>query len=382
MPFGSFDERNESMIRVFHLIKSLGRGGAETLLSQGLASGDREHFEYGYGYFLPWKDQLVGELESQGAQVTCFSARTAAGCFSQLPALVQFLRRWRPDVLHCHLPVASIVGRLAGQILGVPVVSSEHNLLQRYHAATRAATLATWRLQSRVIAVSGEVEQSIHKHGQTKVPVRVVRNGVDVERFKRNPEAGRALREELGIPEDAPVAGTVAVFRTQKRLDEWLLVARRVLDQNDAAYFLLVGDGPEAGNVDRVRRELGLEGRVIRCGLQSDVRAYLSAMDVYLMTSKFEGLPIAMLEAMAAGLPIVATGVGGIPEVVRNGEEGFLTSADQALALANPLIRLFASPDETKRLGASAQERVRAEFGMGRMQGELESIYREVVVGD
>lgn len=367
------------MIRVFHLIKSLGRGGAETLLVHGLDSADRGTFEYGYGYFLPWKDQLVGELEARGAEVVEFTARSQLQCLRQATAIARHLREWGADLVHCHLPVASIAGRLAAKMVGVPVVSTEHNLLQRYHPATRFATLATWRLQDLVIAVSGEVEQSIHEHVGDVVPTRVVLNGVAVDSFRRDRAAAAKVRSEWGIPDAAPVVGTVAVFRTQKRLEDWLAVARRVLEARPDAHFLLVGDGPERPQVEAARRALGLEERVHLCGLQPDVRPFLSAMDVYLMSSRFEGLPIAMLEAMSTGLPVVATSVGGIPEVVREGVEGHLAEPGDVPRLAEGILTLTADAARLAAVGEAARSRVEASFGMRRMQSSLEEIYREVL---
>ena len=178
------------MIRVFHLIKSLGRGGAETLLVQGLDCADRGSFEYGYGYFLPWKDQLVADLERRGSEVVEFTAETQLQCLRRATDIARYLREWDADLIHCHLPMASIAGRVAAKMVGIPMVSTEHNLLQRYHPATRLATLATWRLQDLVIAVSGEVQQSIHEHVGEVVPTRVVLNGVAVDSFRRDSAGG------------------------------------------------------------------------------------------------------------------------------------------------------------------------------------------------
>ncbi|HSL84432.1 MAG TPA: glycosyltransferase, partial [Thermoanaerobaculia bacterium] len=272
-------------LRVFHLIKGLGRGGAESLL---LGCGGR-HGEasvaYGAGYFLPWKDALVAPLREAGVEVVRFTARTAPGMLAQVPRIASFLRRWRAGVVHCHLPLAGVAGRLAGRLAGVPVVYTEHNLMERYHPWTRRANLWTWGLQARVVAVSAEVAASIERHGGSIVPVRVVRNGVPVDRLRRDAAAGLEVRRRLGIPEDAPVVGQVAVFRRQKRLDLWLETAREIRRRRPDARFLLVGDGPLRGKVESLARELGLGDAVCFAGLQDDVRPYLSAMDLLLVSS-------------------------------------------------------------------------------------------------
>src|SRR5690606_1254850 len=118
-------------LRVFHVIKSLGRGGAETLLTQGLEAADRDRFDYGYGYFVPWKDQLVPALREHGAEVTCFSAGTSAEVLLRVPQVRRQLKSWQADVVHCHLPVSAVCGRLAAQLARVPVVYTEHNLQER-----------------------------------------------------------------------------------------------------------------------------------------------------------------------------------------------------------------------------------------------------------
>jgi glycosyltransferase involved in cell wall biosynthesis len=364
-------------MRVYHLIKGLGRGGAEMLLPEGLREADRARFEVAVGYFLPYKDALVPALKAMNAPVDCFGASNNARILTSVPRVAARLKSWRADVVHCHLPMAGIAGRLAGRIAGVPVVYTEHNLQERYHKLTFQANKRTWRLQQRAIACSQDVADSIHRNIGTHVPVQVVRNGVSVAHFTRDHEAGAALRARLGIAPDAPVMGTVAVFRAQKRLVEWLRVARSVAEALPAARFLLVGAGPLQAEVDAAIAEFGLQDRVVLPGLQDDVRPWLAAMDVYVMSSEFEGLPVAMLEAMACELPAVCTLVGGIGEVVREGQEGHLVPKDAPGALVAPIVALLSDPARRRRVGEAARLRVADAFGMRRMMGELESIYEQ-----
>jgi glycosyltransferase involved in cell wall biosynthesis len=372
------DSRNPGPKRVFHLIKSLGRGGAEMLLVASVPFVPADEYTYAFGYFLPWKDALVPAL-SAGAEVTCFSARNNAAMLAQVPAVARHLKRWDADVLHCHLPMASIVGRLAGRLAGVPVISTEHNVLERYHPATRALTLATWRLQSRVIAVSEEVASSIARATKGSVPVDVVRNGVPVNLMQRDVAGAARIRASLGIPEGAPVAGIVAVFRTQKRLPLWLEVAAQVRRAHPNAHFIFVGDGPLRAEVEAKIKSLSLGDCVHLVGLQEDVRPYVSAMDVFLMTSEFEGLPVALLEAMAMETSPVVTAVGGMPEAVADGVSGFVLAPSDTPGLVSAVNRLFADDALRLRVGKSARERVDREFGMQRMLGEVHGVYEKVL---
>jgi L-malate glycosyltransferase len=324
-------------LRVFHLIKGLGRGGAEMLLTDGPGASDPAEFGYGFGYFLPHKDALVADLRRQFGHVQCFPATGALGMLTQVRTLARHLKDWQADIVHCHLPLAGVIGRLAGAIAHVPVIYTEHNVQERYHPATRLAAKSTWRLQREVIAVSADVKSSISRRFGEGVPVRVVRNGVSLERFSPTTGAGHALRAQLGIAADAVVVGTVAVFRKQKRLDLWLEVANAVLKVHPQVRFLLVGDGPLRAQVEDQVRQLGLSGKVLLPGLQSDVIPYLAAMDVYFMSSDFEGVPIALLEAMSMELPPVVTDAGGIPEVIEADLSGFVLPRGDAPGLTAAL---------------------------------------------
>jgi glycosyltransferase involved in cell wall biosynthesis len=368
-------------LKVAHLIKGLGRGGAESLLPQTLArrGGD---FSYTVGYLLPWKDALAGEVEAAGATVRCLGGRSNLGLLARVPAVARWLRAERADVVHAHLPLAGVVARLAGRAAAVPVIYTEHNLQERYHPATRWANRLTWRLQRRVIAVSAEVAESIRRHLGARVPVTVVRNGIETDGPAPAPAELAALRAQCGIAGGAPLVGTVAVLRRQKRLDLWLEAARRLRVELPSCRFLIVGDGPLRGELEAEAGRLGIAEAVVFAGLQSPVAPFLAACDVVMISSEFEGLPLALLEAMAAERAVVATRVGGIPEVVEDGVSGVLVPFGDPAALAAAAAALLAEPERRRRLGAAARRRVEAEFAVARMARELESIYRQVATGD
>ena len=347
------------------------------LLSEGLQFGDHDRFAYGYGYFLPWKDAMVPRLESHRVPVTCFGARTNAGILLSGLAVARHLTRWKADLLHCHMPMAGVVGRVAGRIAGVPVLYTEHNKMQRFHPVSRWLNLASWKWQEQVIAVSADVADSIRERADAAVPVRTILNGTNLDHFRRDAVDGQVVRRQLGIQPTAPVIGTVAVFRVQKRLDDWLDAAVRIRAQCPECHFVIVGDGPlRAELVDRAR-QLGLGGFVHFPGLQDDVRPYLAAMDIYMMSSLFEGLPVALLEAMAMECAIVSTDVGGIPEAV-DASNGVLVKPCDPEQLAAAAVQALASPDTLRRLGANARQTVDARFSLRRMTLELEETYLNV----
>lgn len=365
-------------MRVFHLVKGLGRGGAETLLVRSAKTPLAAQRRNAYGYFLPWKDELVGEIENQGCVVKCFKAGNPLQMAMKIPELIFFLRSWRPDVIHCHLPLAGVIGRLLGRALRIPVVYSEHNLQERYHPLTRVANRLTWRWQDRVIAVSDEVRESIGRNLPPKPSVTTIVNGVDCEVFSRDLSLRALVREQFGLSEQDLLVGTVAVFRKQKRLDLWLEVARRVSREFDNVHFVIVGDGPERDVVERLVVEFGLEERVHLPGLRSDVLAYYSAMDTFVMSSDFEGLPVALLEAMACGVPVVCTKAGGIAEVVRDGVEGLLTNLRDVNLMTAKLTRICRHAELRQSLGRASRQRVLSGFSLTQMRSQIEEIYKSV----
>ena len=366
-------------VRVFHLVKGLGRGGAETLLVRTASTELLTSRRNGYGYFLPWKDALVSELREQGCVVKCFLARNPAEMILRLPELVAFLRNWRPDLIHGHLPLAGVMARLAGKALGVPVVYTEHNLQERYHPLTRLVNRLTWKMQDRVVAVSAEVRDSILRALPEETPLQVVLNGVDCEKFSPRPSDRATVRAEFGLSEDDILIGTVAVFRKQKRLDLWLEVARRLALEFPNVYFALIGDGPERPLVERLVAEYGLDDRMRLPGLLANVCPYYCALDAFFMSSDFEGLPVALLEAMASGVPAVVTTAGGIGEVIQGSDEGLVAPVGDLETLYSHLRTLCLDRVVARELGRNGRARVRTAFSLARMSRELEDLYVETL---
>lgn len=369
----------QGTIRVLHVIKSLGRGGAEMLLPMGLAVADRSRFEFEYAYFVPWKNAVVPDIEREGGRVTCLGGTGNLAILLASRRLARLIVDRKVDLVHAHLPIAGIAARIAGRITGTPVLYTEHNLHERYNPVTRRLNAATWGWQAGVVAVSADVATSIRRNVGEGVPVHTVLNGVNVRQFAPGVASGDDCRRSLGIPPGAPVVGTVAVFRVQKRLDHWLAIARRLAMDRPDAHFLMVGDGPERARMEQEAAVLGIADRVHWVGLHEDVRPFLAAMDVYLMTSEFEGLPIALLEAMAIGLVPVVTAVGGIGEVVRHMENGYVRPFGALSEIGSDVTALLADAQARNALGMSARATVAARFSMERMQGELERLYCEVL---
>jgi glycosyltransferase involved in cell wall biosynthesis len=382
--------------KVLVLIKSLGLGGAERLLVDALPYLNRERFEYTFAYLLPWKDFLVPQFREAGFPIHCLGTTKMVDNGQSwrkeergekvkwFPRSLQQLKLLQGeeyfDLIHAHMPIAGILARFAGRWYDVPVIYTEHNLQERYHPLTRWLNRATYGWNNCVLTVSQEVSTSLARLGlDRKTRLETVLNGVPLERVRAEAANLNGLRNELEIPPGHLVVGTVAVFTPKKRLQDWLDVAAQIASRRKDVTFLLVGHGPEEATLKAKVQALGLTERVRMPGFRPDGRRVLGLMDVYLMCSAFEGLPIALLEAMALGKPVVATAVGGIPEVVQNGFEGFLAPVGAVETLASHSLALLADSHSRQEMGHCGAEKVARDFHCKDRVRFMEQLYLDVL---
>ena len=344
------------------------------LLPETLQLHDREKFEFHYIYFLPWKDQMASRIKEEGGKVTCFEAKDNIRLILQYKKVINYCREHKIDLIHCHLPWAGFLGRLVHQKTGIPVLYTEHNMQERYHIATKTINKLTFNSQSLAFGVSDDVTNSIRKNIHPEVPVKTLLNGVNTESFVRKGYSD--IKKELGIPEKAMVIGNVAVFRFQKRLVEWLQVLKDIQEKNSNVYGIIVGAGPLEEEIKAEVTRLNLEGKVFFPGLQTEVRPYFEAMDIFMMSSQFEGLPIALLEAMSMECAVVATDAGGIKEVIRNEKDGLTCKVENWEELADLCQRLIDDPNQLANFKIAARKRVVESFSLKKMVLELEQYYQ------
>jgi glycosyltransferase involved in cell wall biosynthesis len=352
-----------SRYKVLVLVKGLNLGGAERLLVDALPYLDRERFEYHLAYLLPWADFLVSQFEAHAVPIHCLGMPSNYH-FPLMPQVLHRLQRQeRFDLLHAHLPLPGALARIVGRWHSKPVFYTEHNLLEYQHPLTRWTTRLTYGWNDCVLAVSQGVADSIARLNlDRKTRVITLLNGVPVEAVRAEARDLDVLRRELAIPEGHLVVGTVAVLSRQKRLQDWLEAARRIAAEREDVTFLLVGSGPEEGALQTRAEALGLAGRLRMPGFRPDGRRVLGLVDVYLMSSEYEGLPMALLEAMALGKPVVATAVGGIPEVVQKGQEGFLSPVGAVDNLARHALRLLDDATLRQEIGQRGASKVEHSF--------------------
>lgn len=366
------------MRRVLVLIKGLGAGGAERLLVNAAAFGDRTRFEYEVAYLLTDDDALRPELEAAGLPVRCLDGRRRGG--SWIGRLGRWIGGGRFDLVHAHSPYVAAGARLALP-RRLPLVYTEHDTWPSYHPATRLANMLTYVRNDHVFAVSDRVRASIRFPRPLRFlrmpPVETLYQGIDPAATE-GPTDREALRRELGLSVDGPVVGTVANYRPEKGHRHLLAAAALVREAIPGARFVLVGGGPLEAQVRREARELGLDGTVVFDEPRHDAARVAAAFDVFVLASLHEGLPIALLEAMALGRPVVVTEAGGIPEIVRHREHGLVVPAGSPSALAGGILEVLADPALGDRLGNAGRRRS-ADFDIRRTVRRVEAVYGELL---
>lgn len=304
---------------------------------------------------------LVKELVARGIP---HLAPTTMGKLDpvMLTRLVRWLRQGRYDVLHTHLSTASLLGNAAGGLAGVPVVSSVHGM----------NTATAFRRCRHLVAVSNAVRRHLVAQGIPDGRLTTVYNGIPA----LLPPAGarEEVRAGLGAGEDTVLVGAVGRLRPEKGHCH-LVAAMKHLARVEAQ-LVLVGQGSEEPALRRQVAELGLKGRVHFAGHAPDVTPYLAAMDLYALPSLREGLSIATIEAMGAGLAVVASRTGGVPEVVDEGHTGVLVAPGDSKALAAALRELAVDPTRRQAMGQAGRQRVLQQFTEQRMVEQIEEVYQ------
>ncbi|KGN34708.1 lipopolysaccharide biosynthesis protein [Knoellia sinensis KCTC 19936] len=366
-------------MKVLWLIKGLGPGGAEQLLVSTARVADHRRFAYQVAYMRRDKDHLVSRLADAGVSVRLLSS----GRLGRLlwPVRLRHLMRSH-DVVHAHSPLMAGVARLVAKTIpsgSRPVtVSTEHNVWGNFSPPTRLLNATTAVLDSQRWAVSEEVRRSMWRPLRKKTDALV--HGI-VQSDALLEEGVRArIRRSLGIPEGAIVGITVANLRKEKDYPNLLQGARIALQSRDDLIILAVGQGPLADEISSLHARLGLGDKVRLLGYRTDVPELLAASDIFVLASAFEGLPVSIMEAMHAGLPVVATAVGGVPEAVTEGRTGLLVEARDASSLAQAVVALASDAALRARMSVAAREDSKV-FDIRTAVTEQERRYAELAVG-
>jgi glycosyltransferase involved in cell wall biosynthesis len=381
-------------IRILRIITRLNTGGPAVYLStlcRGLSPSRYEQWLV-TGIEGPGEQSMLPTLESQGIRPITLSGMvgTPSVGFRDLAAVArvrQLIRDLRPDIIETHLSKAGLVGRVAAALEGSALVLHVYHghVLAGYFGAAktwvaRRAERALARVSDHLLAVSPRVKSDLVSYGVAPADrISVIEPGVDLDTLQSCRESRGALRRELGVAPDVPLVGIVGRLCPIKNHDLFLEVAARIAAVLPGVRFLVVGDG-ELGSAIRARaHRLGLSNRVIFAGWRSDLAQVYSDLDVLVSCSHNEGMPISLIEAMAAGCPVLATNVGGVPDLIDDHQTGLLVPDRDPSRLTATLLGLLQDGELARGLAASAQSHVRARFGTSRFVADMDELYTRLL---
>ena len=362
-------------LRVHVLVDSLTMGGAELLLADLARGGPARGLELSVGYLHTDEPVAAPRLRAAGLDPEPVGAGRLLDPRT-LPVVRRHLARVRPDIVHTHLQYSDLVGGVAARTLGLPAVCTVHvieeHATQRDRARARLVALGRRRCHARVIAVSDYVRRQYLAAGADRPEhVLTVHNGISAQPL---PGAGARVRAELGLAPDDVVVAMVTVLRPGKGHDLAVAAVEHVRRSAPAVRLLIVGDGPAHADVASLAGRLG-DGSLM-AGHRDDVMAVLDAADVLLHPSRFDAFPTVLLEGLAAGVPIVAAAVGGVPEIVEDGRSGLLVRPPlTGDAFAAPLARLIGDRALRRAFSDHGRERFAAQFTAERWAGRLRAVY-------
>jgi glycosyltransferase involved in cell wall biosynthesis len=365
-------------LKVVHVVLSLDCGGLERivldLVREGRSLGQRVAV-----ICLERPGSLASDVEAAGAKVVCVHKRPGLriGVIGQLNKVLNELR---PEIVHSHQIGALIYAGPAARRVGIPgVVHTQHGRLY----ALRLRNRLMWRLAgsyaTRFFCVSKDIAARILAfHVVPRHKLCVIPNGIEAQRFRERTDS-EVLRQALGIPQGAPIIGTVGRLTEIKHQDLLIRAFSRVRKESPDAHLLLVGDGPLMVELRDLTASLGLSKYTHFVGYQTQPERYLHLMDTFILPSRSEGMPLAVLEAWAAGIPVVASRVGGLPELINPGRNGLLFPPGDEVSLKESICKILADKDLARRLREAGCKRVDSEFSLTRMARGYHGHYLEVL---
>jgi glycosyltransferase involved in cell wall biosynthesis len=385
------------MIRVLRAIARLNMGGP-TLHVSYLSAGLRER-----GY----ETMLVAGTVGQGEQSMAYVADELGVPVVTIPhlhreispvrdllatwRLARIIRIERPTILHTHTAKAGAVGRAAALLAGrsrppIIVHTFHGHVLRGYFGrfwtgVFRQLERLLARITDALVAVSPEVRDELVALGVAPASkFRVIRLGIELDNRVSSDGSARAeTRRTMGVPEARFVVGWIGRMTGVKRTDVVLKGFRALRDNGVDAILCMVGDGPDRAAVEQLAGELGIVRDCLFAGYQEDVGPFFAAFDVFVLPSGNEGTPVTAIEALATGCPVVATRVGGVPDVVDDGVDGFLVAPGAVQEVAARLAELARDPELRVRMGAAGRERMRTRYAVDRLVDDVDRLYRELL---
>ena len=363
-------------IRIAFCITELDPGGAERALTQLVLNLDRDEWEP-YVICLGPSGHLVQVLEAANVPVLCLNASGVLSLPRVLFRLMQHLRCIKPAIVQTFLFHANLVGRIAARLAGVKAVVSGLRVAERQSAWHRWLDRWTnWLVATNVCVSKGVADFSANVVGLSPAKLVVIPNSVDAELFSR---ATPADMTQFGIPVGSRILISIGRIERQKGFDVLLAAVATLNPFPDGVYFVIVGDGPDLNMLRAHADRSNLTNWIRFPGRRDDVPNLLAASTAFILSSRWEGMPNVVLEAMAAGLPVIATRVEGVSELIRDGLNGLTVAPDQPGELANAIVRILSQPDFGRNAGDISQSIVAKEFTVNVMADAYVGLYRQLL---
>ncbi|MDR3639317.1 MAG: glycosyltransferase [Isosphaeraceae bacterium] len=397
-PMDSKSALRKAPIHVVHLIETLGPGGAERLLCTNLKNLDPDQFRHTVVTVFSRDAHWLETIRQRGVDVVDLGCRRYLDIGPGTLKFWSFLRRVRPDLVHTHLWAADVVGRIAGRLAGVPVLSSVHNM--EYEPEARVNESRSLRLKRnaallvdrwtarigarRLIAVSDYVGRSAAR--QLRFPAQridLVYNPIDFDDVSSEAHSDRSrVRDELGLPPDSLILLNVGRVSAQKGLLFAIRALPAIVARFPTVHLVSAGSLTDENCVRALAAEaekLGIPERFHTLGPRRDVSRLLQACDLFVFPSLYEGMGIALIEAMASGRACIASDVGPLPELIRHGEDGWLVSPRSSEEIAEAVCRLLGDPAWCGSLAAAAAASMSGRFRPVESAERLAAIYQSVL---
>ena len=367
-----------SKVKVFHLITELSIGGAQNALFRLIQNFGDASFEHSVACFFNADGAIAGQIRALGTPV--FDLRMdhkyQVDAFGRL---LQLLRREKPDILHSWMFHANLPGRILGRLAKIPIIISSERTMGQENSVRHWLNKRSISLVDQVICVSRSVaDHAIHEVGLPSDKVVVIPNGIDPAQYQNLPAKEQA-RKSFGLPIESVIIAAIGRPRPVKGYPFLLKAFARISNSYPQTHLLFVGNGPDRPRLVNQAESLGMRSRVTFLDDIANIPDLLASIDVLVIPSLFEGMPNVALEAMAAELPVVATAVGGTPEVVIDGKTGFLVPPRDTLALSIAIEKLIENPPLRDKMGLAGRRRVESEFSIKKTVHKTKELYVDLL---
>ena len=363
-------------LNVLYLITEFDVGGAENMLYEVAMRMDRQRYNL-YAACLTGHGAIGEKLSTSGIEVEYFCMRNRLD-FRIFAKLVKLFKKENIDILHSYLFHANFIGRIAGKLAGVPVIISSIRVSEkekRYHLWLDKLTSGL--VDMEICVCEAVREFTLKETGISPKKLVSISNGINLSKFDE--EWNReGKRDEFGIGESTKIIGTTSRLSKQKGLEFFLKAAGMILKEFQNTVFVIVGGGELDHELKQLAKKLCIEDKVIFTGFRKDAVEIMSIFDVFVLSSLWEGLPVAVLEAMALSKPVVATDVGGCSELIANGENGFLIKPEDDTGLSRAVISILKNPEFAEKMGNNSRKKVE-QFSVDKMVERTEELYEKLV---